>query len=88
MQNWNLPEGVTMEQLDAYAMQKERERRQKWRLNHPDKLMQQRINASRNLLRRSGFDVIPKLPPLPWNELQQRCILQALQLNAEKEGVQ
>ena len=86
MREFTLPDGITMEQLDAYAVAKEKERRRKWAQDHPDKVLEQRITTSKNLLKKSGFSVIPKLPPLPWDELTEHGIIVALKATMEQGG--
>lgn len=62
-----LPDGITLEVLDRYAAQKERERRKQYRDRHPEKMMQQRITSSKNLLARNGYVVVKvgSADPLP-----------------------
>ena len=80
----HLPDGVSLEELERYAAEKERKRRRDYNAAHPETVMRQRITAAENLLRRNGFLVLKgELPPFPWDELQQKAILRALQTNQE-----
>lgn len=62
----HLPDGITLEALDQYAAAKERERRRKYRLEHPEKMRNQRMAACKNFLTRNGYLVIKTgAEPLP-----------------------
>ena len=63
----HLPEGITLEALDQYAAAKERERRRKYRIEHPEKMKNQRTVAYKNFLTRNGYLVIKTgaMEPLP-----------------------
>lgn len=81
---WQLPEGVTLEQLTAYAENKLREKRRQYNASHPEIVRQQRIRTYANFLRRNGMFVMDaQVPAPPWNELQEKCILQAIKANLE-----
>lgn len=67
----HLPDGITLEALDQYAAAKERERRRKYRIEHPEKMKSQRTVACKNFLTRNGYLVIKtgEMEPLPDFEL-------------------
>lgn len=67
----HLPDGITLEALDQYAAAKERERRRKYRQEHPEKMLNQRTVACKNFLTRNGYIVIKAGPePLPDFDLE------------------
>ena len=57
--NFVLPAGITIEELDEYARQKECARRRADYAKHPERVLRNRITAAVNLLERQGFTVIP-----------------------------
>ena len=72
----------SLEQIEEYARQRERQQRNRWNREHPEKVMQQRIRTAANLLRRHDYTVIKgKFPPPPWSELQVRALQQAILAN-------
>lgn len=56
---WELPAGVDLEQVTAYAVQLERKKRREWSRRNPDKVEQQRIRTYQNFLQKRGFTIIP-----------------------------
>ena len=86
MKGLNLPDGVTLEMLDAYAREKENARRRADYAAHPERVLRNRVQSSINFLRRSGYIVIAgPLPPLPWGNAERRNSLQQLE-EAHREG--
>lgn len=81
-----LPEGITLEQLDEYARQRENARRRADYARHPERVERHRLTTYTNFLRRHGLMVVPTPPALPWTPQQQAEVLQALQA-AMEEGV-
>lgn len=81
---WQLPEGVTLDELTEYAERKIREKRRQYNRDHPEIVKQQRLRTYANFLRRNGMLVMDaQVPAPPWNELQEKCILQAIRANME-----
>ena len=58
MAQYNLPDGITLEQLDAYARERENARRRADYAKHPERIERQRVNTYRNFLTRRGYLVI------------------------------
>ena len=79
MEDWTLPEGVTLEQLDAYARARENARRRADYARHPDRVERQRTTTYTNFLTKRGFVIMPAPPAPPWSELQEKCILRAVE---------
>lgn len=79
-----IPEGYTLEEITALAEQQLREQRNKYNKNHPEIVKQQRLRTYANFLRRNGMLVMNvQVPAPPWNELQEKFILQAIKANME-----
>ena len=57
MKQWQIPDGVTLEQITAYAEQRLREQRRKYNKEHPDIIEQQRIRTYTNFLVKRGYEV-------------------------------
>lgn len=68
MAKFELPPGVTLEQLDAYARERENERRRADYARHPERAERQRLTTYTNFLRRHGRVVLDNLPPWPWTD--------------------
>lgn len=86
-EKWILPEGVTLEMLDAYARQKTNERRREDYARHPERTERHRMTTYRNFFNRRDYLVLPMPPDLPWNILQERAILHAVMAAmAEQKG--
>ena len=83
---WNLPEGLTLDQLDEYARQRENARRRADYAAHPERALRQRLSSYSNFLRKNGRIVIARPPAPPWNDLQQKAILQALEAAMAEGG--
>ena len=86
MAEWNLPEGLTLEQLDEYARQRENARRRADYAKHPERVERQRLSTYSNFLRRHGRIVMTRPPAPPWSDLQKKCILKALEAAMAEEG--
>lgn len=54
-QNWNLPDGVTLEMLDEYARAQLNASRRASYARHPERVMKQRLTSAANLLCRYGL---------------------------------
>lgn len=79
---YSIPEGYTMDQIVSMAEKKLRDQRNEYNRTHPEKVKQQRIRAYSNYLRRNGVFVMDaEIPPLPWDELTCRSILNAIRAN-------
>lgn len=57
MKQWQIPDGVTLEQITAYAEQRLREQRRKYNKEHPEIIEQQRIRTYTNFLVKRGYEV-------------------------------
>ena len=68
MAKFELPPGVTLEQLDAYARERESARRRADYARHPERAERQRLTTYTNFLRRHGRVVLDNLPPWPWTD--------------------
>lgn len=68
MAKFELPPGVTLEQLDAYARERENARRRADYARHPERAERQRLTSYTNFLRRHGRVVLDNLPPWPWTD--------------------
>lgn len=68
MAKFELPPGVTLEQLDAYARERENARRRADYARHPERAERQRLTTYTNFLRRHGRVVLDNLPPWPWTD--------------------
>ena len=68
MAKFELPPGVTIEQLDAYARERENARRRADYARHPERAERQRLTTYTNFLRRHGRVVLDNLPPWPWTD--------------------
>ena len=68
MAKFELPPGVTLEQLDAYARERENARRRADYARHPERAERQRLATYTNFLRRHGRVVLDNLPPWPWTD--------------------
>ena len=76
-----LPEGITLEQLDEYAVQRERERRRDSYHRHPERVERNRISTYTNFLQRHGKVVIPvPAAPWPWSHAQKEIIVYSVYL--------
>lgn len=86
---FQLPEGITLEQLDAYARERENARRRADYRKHPERVERHRLTTYCNFINRHGLSVIPTPPAPPWTEQQRDEIILALQtaMEAQKEGV-
>ena len=83
--SFNLPDGITMEQLERYAVEKQRRQRNEYNRAHPEKVMAQRITAAKNLIQKNGGAVV--MGPCPdaddWdNPVVQQMLLAALRTAA------
>lgn len=87
MEGLTLPEGVTLEQLDAYARARENARRRADYARHPDRVERQRMTSYTNFINRHGKLVIPVPPAPPWSELQERCLLGMLRAAMTEQNV-
>lgn len=87
MSQFNLPDGLTLEQLDEYARKKENERRREDYARHPERAERQRLSSYTNFLRRHGRIVMARPPAPPWNDLQAKAILKALETAMTEGGV-
>ena len=76
---WNLPDGLTLDQLDEYARQRENARRRADYAKHPERVLRQRLSTYSNFLRRNGRIVMARPPAPPWNDLQKKAILHAIE---------
>lgn len=56
---WDLPAGVDLATVAAYADAMERKRHREWNRRNPDKVLAQRMRTYRNFLVKHGFTVIP-----------------------------
>lgn len=86
LKQWQIPDGVTLEQITAYAEQRLREQRRKYNKEHPEVIEQQRIRTYTNFLKKRNFIVIPgPLPPVEeWDyEPTKKAILRTLMMNME-----
>lgn len=87
MKDFDLPNGVTLEMLDAYARKKENARRRADYAAHPERVHRNRVQSSINFLKRSGYTVINgDIPPLPWGKAEKQAILQQLEAARRDEG--
>lgn len=59
LREWELPAGVSLEDVTEYALQVERKRHREWNRNNPEKVLAQRMRTYCNFLRKHGFTVIP-----------------------------
>lgn len=59
VREWELPAGVSLEEVTEYAQQMERKRHRDWNRNNPDKVLAQRMRTYSNFLTKHGFTVIP-----------------------------
>jgi len=59
VKQWELPEGVDLATVTAYAEEMERKRHRDWSRKNPEKVEQQRIRTYRNFLIRRGYKVLP-----------------------------
>lgn len=82
---FTLPDGLTLEELDEYARQRENARRRADYAKHPERVLRQRLSTYSNFLRRNGRIVMDRPPAPPWTDLQKRAILKALE-TAMAEG--
>lgn len=48
---------MTPEELDRYILERQRQQRREYNKRHPEIIMQQRIRAACNFLRKNGFTV-------------------------------
>ena len=80
---YSIPDGYTMEQIVSMAEQKLRDQRNKYNRTHPEVIEKQRIRTYSNYLRKHGMLVLDAtyIPPLPWDELTGRSILNAIRAN-------
>lgn len=76
---WELPEGLTLDQLDEYARQRENARRRADYAKHPERVLRQRLSTYSNFLRKNGRIVMTMPPAPPWNEMQKAAILRAIE---------
>lgn len=74
----HLPDGLTLEMLDDYARKRENARRRADYARHPERAERQRLTTYTNFLRRHDRIVMAAPPAPPWNETQERAILQAV----------
>ena len=82
--SFTIPDGYTLEQITELAEERLREQRRNYNKTHPEIILQQRLRTYANTLRKHGFFVMKgTVPPPPWNELQERSILRAIQANQE-----
>ena len=81
----NLPEGVTVEMLDEYARNRENAKRRADYAKHPERVERHRLTTYTNFLNRHGMLVVPTPPPLPWTDLQKRCLIQMLRSAFEEQ---
>lgn len=76
-----LPEGLTLEQLDLYAAQRERERRRENYHRHPERVERNRITTYTNFLQKHGKVVIPRpADPWPWTPVQKEILAYSVYL--------
>lgn len=87
MSQFNLPDGLTLEQLDEYARKRENARRREDYARHPERVERQRLSTYTNFLRKHGRIVMTRPPAPPWNDLQAKAILKALETAMTEGGV-
>lgn len=87
MTELTLPEGLTLEQLDEFARKRENARRREDYARHPERVERQRLSSYTNFLRRHGRIVMTRPPAPPWNDLQAKAILKALETAMTEGGV-
>lgn len=56
---WELPAGMDLEQVTAYAVELERKKRREWNQRNPEKVEAQRIRTYQKYLQNRGYTVIP-----------------------------
>lgn len=59
VKQWELPEGVDLDAVTAYAEEMERKRHREWSQRNPEKVEKQRIRTYQNFLIRRGYTVLP-----------------------------
>lgn len=84
MAKFELPPGVTLEQLDAYARERENARRRADYARHPERAERQRLTTYTNFLRRHGRVVLDNLPPWPWTD-SDRAVAMSQLIEAARE---
>lgn len=83
---WLLPQGLSLEMLDAYAREKTNERRREDYARNPERTEKHRRATYRNFFNKRGYLVLPMPPAQPWNELQERAILHAITAAMREQG--
>lgn len=77
MTKWenSLPEGVTVEMLDAYARERQNRARRESYARHPERVERQRLTSYTNFLTKHGRIVLDSVPPLPWSDADRAAVL-------------
>lgn len=83
---FELPPGLTMEELDEYARVRENARRRADYARHPERAERQRLRAYTNYLRKHGRVVLENLPPWPWTDSDRAFALSQLIHAAQEVG--
>ena len=85
--DFSLPDGITLEQLDAYARERENARRRADYAKHPERVEKHRQQTYTNFLNRHGMLVVPcPRAPRPWNDMQKECFIHMLECAIDNQA--
>ena len=80
-----IPDGLTLEDLDAYARERTNAKRRAKYAADPERVKRQRVQAYTNFLQRNGYMILPMLPPPPWTQSQAREYLKLVLSETAKQ---